>query len=244
MYQDFLESFGWKSQIYDTASLKTDSHGNLKDNKGHRIDFCYNRHTDFYFKDSSHLKESYSRGKCAFSPHPTEYFLLADKNRLCDWSLHKSKWPALSKIQNSLLNTFKLSPENQERAWQHKKRYIFKLAGKYGGKGVYRGQNLTRKTFQMLCQNETVFQDYLPSPLWRDSQGIQWKFDLRAFVYAGEVQQIIARCYQGQLTNFKNFGGGMAPVRISHQREDQTDNLILPEPKDTIKSNDIKSFKK
>lgn len=229
MYQDFFKSFGWKSQIYDVTFLKTDSQGHLRNKEGQRIDFCYNRHTDFYFKNSPYLKESYSKSQCAFSPHPTEYFLLADKNRLCDWSLHKEKWPLLSRIQNNLLDTFKLSLKNQEQAWQHKKKYIFKLAGKHGGKGVYRGQNLTRKTFQMLCQNETVFQDYLPAPRWEDSEGIKWKFDLRAFVYAGQVQQIIARCYQGQLTNFKNFGGGMAPVCVINQKENALKRLILPE---------------
>ena len=38
------------------------------------------------------------------------------------------------------------------------------------------------------------------------------KFDLRNYVYAGQVQWVAARLYQGQTTNFRTAGGGFAPV--------------------------------
>ena len=38
------------------------------------------------------------------------------------------------------------------------------------------------------------------------------KFDLRQYVYEGEVQWTAARLYQGQTTNFRTPGGGFAPV--------------------------------
>jgi hypothetical protein len=38
------------------------------------------------------------------------------------------------------------------------------------------------------------------------------KFDLRNYVYDGEVQWVAARLYQGQTTNFRTPGGGFAPV--------------------------------
>lgn len=38
------------------------------------------------------------------------------------------------------------------------------------------------------------------------------KFDLRQYVYQGEVQWTAARLYQGQTTNFRTPGGGFAPV--------------------------------
>ena len=223
MYQDFFKTFGWNGTIYDISSLKQDNKGQLRDQNNNLIDFCYNRSTDFYFANTPHLKQSYREKTCAFSPHPTEYFLLSDKNRLCEWSSYKNEWPLLAEIKDNLLNTYKLSSENQDIAFKNRKQYVFKLTGKYGGKGVYRGKNLTSKTFQMLCQNQTVFQAYLPPPLWKDSKGNEWKFDLRAFSYGENVQQIIARCYKGQLTNFKHFGGGMAPVTIS----DTTENLKI-----------------
>ena len=223
MYQDFFKSFGWNGKIYSISSLKQDSKGRLRDQNNNLVDFCYNRSTDFYFTNNTQLKQSYKENTCAFSPHPTEYFLLSDKNRLCEWSFYKDEWALLSQIKHNLLNTWKLSSENQDEAFKNRKKYVFKLAGKHGGKGVYRGKNLTSKTFNMLCQHQTVFQEYSPPPLWRDAEGNEWKFDLRAFSYGENVQLIIARCYKGQLTNFKTFGGGMAPVTIS----DNTKTVIL-----------------
>ena len=38
------------------------------------------------------------------------------------------------------------------------------------------------------------------------------KMDLRNYVYAGEVQLLASRLYQGQTTNFRTRGGGFAPV--------------------------------
>jgi len=38
------------------------------------------------------------------------------------------------------------------------------------------------------------------------------KTDLRNYVYAGNVQLVSARLYQGQTTNFRTLGGGFSPV--------------------------------
>ena len=40
------------------------------------------------------------------------------------------------------------------------------------------------------------------------------KMDIRAYVYAGSIQLLAARLYQGQTTNFRTPGGGFAPVYI------------------------------
>jgi hypothetical protein len=42
--------------------------------------------------------------------------------------------------------------------------------------------------------------------------------DVRNYVYAGRVQQRIARLYQGQTTNFRTRGGGFAPVYVGPAR--------------------------
>ena len=39
-----------------------------------------------------------------------------------------------------------------------------------------------------------------------------FKYDLRCYVYRGEIQLIAARLYQGQTTNFRTRGSGFAPV--------------------------------
>jgi hypothetical protein len=45
-----------------------------------------------------------------------------------------------------------------------------------------------------------------------DDQETKLKMDIRAYVYAGEIQLLAARLYQGQTTNFRTPGGGFAPV--------------------------------
>ena len=45
-----------------------------------------------------------------------------------------------------------------------------------------------------------------------DGREVPLKLDLRNYVYAGRVQLVAARLYQGQTTNFRTLGGGFAPV--------------------------------
>jgi hypothetical protein len=54
-----------------------------------------------------------------------------------------------------------------------------------------------------------------------DEAAVELKLDLRNYVYAGHVQLIAARLWQGQTTNFRTPGGGFAPVLTvpSHQGE-------------------------
>ena len=40
------------------------------------------------------------------------------------------------------------------------------------------------------------------------------KADIRCYVYAGRIQCVAARLYQGQTTNFRTPGGGFAPVFV------------------------------
>jgi hypothetical protein len=47
-----------------------------------------------------------------------------------------------------------------------------------------------------------------------DERETSLKMDIRAYVYAGEIQLLAARLYQGQTTNFRTEGGGFAPVFV------------------------------
>ena len=40
-------------------------------------------------------------------------------------------------------------------------------------------------------------------------------FDLRAYTYAGRIQLLAARLYQGQTTNMRTPGGGFAPILLT-----------------------------
>jgi hypothetical protein len=47
-----------------------------------------------------------------------------------------------------------------------------------------------------------------------ENEAAAFKYDVRCYVYEGQVQLVIARLYQGQTTNFRTPGGGFALVRI------------------------------
>ncbi|MCY4513101.1 MAG: hypothetical protein OXB86_05380 [Bdellovibrionales bacterium] len=214
MYKKIFQRLNWSADIYDSKDLKEDSDGFLRDGQGRRVDFVYNRSTDFYLEKSPHLQRAYRQGKACFSPHPSEYFLLSDKARLCDWGFHKGKWPSLKDIVGNLIESQILTENNADWAWENKKKLFFKISQGHGGQSAYRGKTLTRKKFSQLRQGLALFQEYIPPPVFRDSSGQEWKFDLRAYAYQGHIQQIAARCYKGQVTNFQEEGGGFAAVKF------------------------------
>ena len=43
---------------------------------------------------------------------------------------------------------------------------------------------------------------------------VNFKLDLRHYVYRGETQLLCARLYQGQTTNFRTLGGGFAQIVV------------------------------
>ena len=214
MYKDFFQSMGWSFEICDSHSLKIDEKGFLYTPKGDKIDFIYNRSTDFYFENHPELATAYLKGTCAISPNPREYYLLSDKDRLCDWSLQKDNWSELKQIKNNLLVSEVLNSQNKERAWENRKKYFFKIRKGYSGKQAYRGANLSHKKMNQLCDTQSLFQEFIPPSKIIDSQGVEWKVDFRAYVYEDQIQQLIARCYYGQLTNFKKEGSGFAIVNV------------------------------
>jgi len=47
-----------------------------------------------------------------------------------------------------------------------------------------------------------------------DAEPVSLKYDVRCYVYDGQIQLVVARLYQGQTTNFRTPGGGFALVRV------------------------------
>ena len=214
MYKDFFQSMNWPFEICDSRSLKTDDEGYLYTSGGDRVDFVYNRSTDFYFEDHPHLAKAYLKGTCAISPNPREYYLLSDKNRLCDLFYQKDRRLELNRIKNNIPFSEILNPENRNKAWASRKKYFFKIHRGYGGKLAYRGAGLTHKKFDELCNLKSLIQEFIPPSVIKDSKGTEWKTDFRAYVYENKIQQLTARCYQGQLTNFRQEGSGFACVNV------------------------------
>lgn len=171
-------------------------------------EFVYNRHTDFYLQesDSAAIKDLALQQKICLSPSPKEYFLLADKARLAEWTLQfNSLTPA---IQDVLLKTQKTSDLAPDVLWSSRKNLFFKPAQSYGGKSAYRGASITRKIFERLLHENFLAQEYFPPGLY----GEDWKYDVRFYVYQDQVQWFTARLYQGQITNFQTPLGGFARI--------------------------------
>ncbi len=212
MYKDLFQSMGWDFEICGSNSLKI-SQKKLLTERGARADFIYNRCADFYFKRHPVLARAFREQLACFSPHPLEYYLLSDKKRLCAWHAQKNRWPVLESARRHLIPTEALTPENRERAWAERKKLFFKASGLHGGKMAYRGKSLTKGKFEALCAEGAVFQEHIPPSSRRDSRGIEWKEDFRAFAHEGRIQQLMARRWRGAITNFREEGSGFAAVR-------------------------------
>jgi len=211
--QNFLQFHGWDCEILDYRNVTPSN-----------FDLIYNRHTDFFFKDESsrHLRESYQQGTSTFSPNPFEYFLLADKQRLIDWQEEKffhfssefQKYRPL--IEKYVPKTQALEGQDLDKVWIERKNYFFKPKNSFGSKLSYRGSSISRKTFESLPHKELLRQEYVPPPeiTFQSPEGPQTlKCDLRLYAYEGRLQSMVARLYQGQMTNLQTKNGGFAPVR-------------------------------
>ncbi|MFP5519572.1 MAG: hypothetical protein ACLGGX_06685 [Bdellovibrionia bacterium] len=212
-YKELFKSFGWQAEIVDTAQIQ----------KTKPVDFIYNRNTDFYFQNSqtATLKELSFSGATCVSPHPYEYLLLADKERMIEWGkdqyLESCDIPDedINHIRSALPQTVPLSSATKDELWVARKNLFFKPMRAFGSKQSYKGASMSRKAFESLIDQETLAQEYINAPTvtFETASGPQeFKFDLRCYTYQDEIQSIVARIYQGQVTNLKTPHGGFAPV--------------------------------
>lgn len=214
VYKELFESFGWGVTISDFRSINPSDY-----------DFIYNRYTDFFLNrpDSAALKSAWVSGETCLSPNPFEYFLLADKERMTEWaqagfltSLGLS--PELEdRIRKFVPECQTLTNENKEALWSDKKKWFFKPLRAFGSKQSYRGGSISRKFFDALEVGETLAQEFVPAPeqSFETPEGLQsFKYDLRCYAYKGDLQLVIARLYQGQVTNLRTPHGGFACVQF------------------------------
>lgn len=220
VYEQLFKSFGLDVMICDPAELNY-SESFLSCN-GRHIDFVYNRTTDFYLENPNWaaLREAYQRGAITLSPNPHEYALLADKERMVEWSLALSNPGSapnnLLAVSKNLLEADYLTKDNAAEIWARRKKLFLKPLTSFGAKGSYRGEGISRSHFEQLVNNNCLAQEYCPAPeLVFEADGYpatKLKYDLRFYAYQDRVQMVIARLYQGQLTNLKTPLGGFAPV--------------------------------
>ena len=188
-----------------------------------RIDFVYNRLTDFALEQPEHgaLATAFVNDLCLITPHPRAYALYADKRRLAVLSDREAmRALGVADSDAELLSayvprTIVVTPALRDELWTRRKQLFFKPQTGYGAKAAYRGESISKRVFEQVLSQPYVAQELVPPSsrtLLVREQRRELKLDIRNFAYAGHVQLVCARLYQGQTTNFRSEGGGFAPV--------------------------------
>jgi len=188
-----------------------------------RIDLVYNRLTDFALEApaSAALRAAYLADAVVVTPHPQAHALYADKRNLVALSDDAvlAAWGVDAETRATLAakipRTELVVPARADDLWARRKQLFFKPAAGYGSKAAYRGDKITKRVFDDVLAGTYIAQALVPPSLrtLRVAEApVELKLDLRNYVYAGHVQLIAARLWQGQTTNFRTPGGGFAPV--------------------------------
>ena len=227
LYPEFLlaqalfERHGITAVVADPGQLLALEDGLYLD--GQRIDMVYNRLTDFELGEVPSLRQAWQRGQVVVTPGPQHHARYADKRKLAWLSDGEALRAAgvadeaIAALQRGLPRTEIVHAQDAVRWWGERKQWFFKPMSGYGSKGAYRGDKMTKRVFDEVMQADYVAQR-LAAPGERkvclaDGSSQMLKFDVRCYVYAGQVQLVAARLYQGQTTNFRTPGGGFALVR-------------------------------
>ncbi|MGB7903485.1 MAG: hypothetical protein WCF43_02250 [Steroidobacteraceae bacterium] len=222
LYQRLLERAGWRVVIADAASLELQDDAVLL--AGERIDLIYNRVTDFYLAEERHavLRSAYESNLAVITPHPAAHARWADK-RLLAWLGDEELLQEAGLGADDRLHLRQAIPATEivEHAdasdlWARRKNLFFKPVDGFAGKAAYRGDKLTRATFDHIVAHRYVAQAIAPTSFRRVSSGdgeeADLRVDVRNFAMHGETWLRAARLYRGQTTNFRTAGGGFAPV--------------------------------
>lgn len=187
------------------------------------VDLVYNRLTDFALEEPAHaaLRQAYLEELALVTPHPRAHALYADKRNLAlltDADALRGigiPEPTIDILARGIARTRIVERAQAEALWAERKKLFFKPVSGYGSKAVYRGDKLTRRVWEEILAGDYVAQSLVPPAeqmALHDQDQFALKYDVRLFVYAGRVQLLAARLYQGQTTNFRTPGGGFAAV--------------------------------
>lgn len=228
LYPEFLlakklfESAGVVAHIVDPLALQVCADGLYSGEL--KIDLVYNRLTDFSLQQHPLLRQAYLDGRVVLTPSPVHYARYADKRNLARLSDAEglrslgAEEADITILQTGVPHTLTVRPEMGEVLWAERKQWFFKPNSGYGSKGAYRGDKLTRRVFAEILQSDYVAQK-MAAPGERsvcvgEAEAVPLKYDVRCYVYDGQIQLVAARLYQGQTTNFRTPGGGFAQVRV------------------------------
>ncbi|WP_283744451.1 hypothetical protein [Sideroxydans sp. CL21] len=221
LMQKIFEREGYAVHIVDPSALQAREDGLYCDEQ--RIDLVYNRLTDFDLHQFPHIRAAWDEQQMVLTPNPAHYRRYADKRKLTQ--LSDREWLRSSGVSQAGIEallqgvpqTRLVQAQDSDQWWNERKQWFFKPVSGYGSKGAYRGDKLTKRVFEEIMQSDYVAQRMAqPDERKVCAEGAEsqlLKFDVRCYVYDGNIQLVVARLYQGQTTNFRTPGGGFALVR-------------------------------
>jgi hypothetical protein len=220
LYRNLFTRAGIAAEIADPTHLAFD--GRVLSLHGKPAGLIYNRLTDFFLDSPRHavLDQAWRNGAARLVPDPLSHALFSDKrllSLLCDRQAlldHGADQSDASGVSAAVPATEVANDSNWDGLWQRRKSLFFKPAKGHAGKAAYRGDKLSRSTWNSLYADDYVAQDLTPAPRVSLPGGGTLKADIRAFLRGGTVLLLAARLYDGQTTNFRTPGGGFAPVRV------------------------------
>lgn len=224
MYQQLFERAGIRCSIADPTEFTNTSAALLL--HGAPVDLVYLRLTDFYLETeaASALRQAYLAGTAVITPGPRHHALRANKALLALLSnasvregLSISNEDKLA-LERGIPETHIVTPDGVVDWWGRRKNFFFKPMRGYGSKAAYRGDKLTRGTWETITSNlhehPYVAQALVAPSARRIGQEEILKVDVRCYTDGSDIILAAARVYQGQTTNMRTPGGGFAPVLV------------------------------
>lgn len=219
IFAKLFEQVGIRTIIIDPSQISVK--GTRLYYQAQAIDLIYNRHCDFYLNtpEMQHIANAWREQTVCLTPNPRIYSLLADKQRMVDWStpgfLEQFIKPEIStRLLRAIPETRLLQGLDKDAVWSARKQNVFKPTTSYASRGVYIGNKLTKTKFNSLDPMTTLVQQYIKPKITLSPAGEKFKTDFRLFVYRKSLLNICARLYQGQVTNLRTLNGGFSKIKI------------------------------
>lgn len=225
LYAEFLLFQKWAAQrnmdVEIASPQELHVEGQVIKKGGKPVCLIYNRTVDFFLTEpASHvIRTAYQNQLAIVTPNPRHYVryafkknltILSSQNQLLELGLSESVRDTLGK---HIPETIEVTPNHETWLWQNRKSLFFKPMSGYGSKAVYRGEKLTKSTFEYLMSHPYIAQKFVPPPeVTPKDSNFPLKVDIRLYTYGGKVLLTLARLYQGQATNLRTTGGGFAPI--------------------------------
>lgn len=208
--------------VIDDPSTFTFKDGRLY-HADHAIDLVYNRLTDFSLSEPENavIKKAYLENAAVVTPAPHHHALYADKRNLItlsDVNILKNMGATQQCIKalETIPSTRRVTKENAEAVWADRKNLFFKPQDGFGSRGAFRGAKLTKKVWNDILKGGYIAQTRVVPPMRAvtvEGEKTSLKFDVRVYTYEGKPLLLAARIYQGQTTNLRTAGGGLAVVK-------------------------------